>query len=256
MKKLSQLMIMAFSAGLLAFSAGRPARADNLHYTLLPGSTVTPYLGAMPIGPPEPLTGSFDWIRVDTGTTVIGFDATHLDFRSNSFLITLNTTVNDLFTAVFPDSCLTYFGETVDLTGLGAPVGEMLSSDDNGCYSGPPEQPHSLSYPDVSISPVGGGPFVARLSIIAGLDSDGDGVPDDSDQCPNTAAGAVVDAQGCSIDQLVPCAGPVSGGTWKNHGQYVSAVARTAQEFLAAGLITEDEKEAIVEAAAQSNCGF
>ncbi|AFT69751.1 Thrombospondin type 3 repeat family [Alloalcanivorax dieselolei B5] len=31
-------------------------------------------------------------------------------------------------------------------------------------------------------------------------DSDGDGVPDDRDQCPNTPAGAVVDARGCELD--------------------------------------------------------
>ena len=31
-------------------------------------------------------------------------------------------------------------------------------------------------------------------------DSDGDGVPDDKDRCPNTPAGARVDAQGCELD--------------------------------------------------------
>jgi OOP family OmpA-OmpF porin len=31
-------------------------------------------------------------------------------------------------------------------------------------------------------------------------DSDGDGVPDDRDRCPNTAAGARVDANGCELD--------------------------------------------------------
>lgn len=92
-----------------------------------------------------------------------------------------------------------------------------------------------------------------RLTVV--LDSDGDGVPDDMDQCPNTPAGAIVDRHGCSIDQLVPCAGPPSGGPWRNHGRYVSSVAKTAEKFLAAGLITEDQAEAIVEAAAKSNCG-
>jgi OOP family OmpA-OmpF porin len=32
------------------------------------------------------------------------------------------------------------------------------------------------------------------------VDSDGDGVPDGSDQCPNTAAGVMVDSTGCPLD--------------------------------------------------------
>lgn len=86
-------------------------------------------------------------------------------------------------------------------------------------------------------------------------DGDADGVADDQDQCPNTSQGAIVNVQGCSIEQLEPCAGPLSGGAWKNHGQYVSAVAGTAEAFLASGLITEEEKDALVSAAAKSSCG-
>ena len=36
--------------------------------------------------------------------------------------------------------------------------------------------------------------------VAAPLDSDGDGVPDDKDQCPNTPAGVAVDAVGCPLD--------------------------------------------------------
>jgi len=86
-------------------------------------------------------------------------------------------------------------------------------------------------------------------------DSDGDGVADDQDLCPNTPQGSIVDTQGCSIDQLVPCDGPATGGRWKNHGQYVSTVVKTALEFLAAGLMTEAQAEAIVCHAARSTCG-
>jgi len=81
-------------------------------------------------------------------------------------------------------------------------------------------------------------------------DSDLDGVLDEADLCPDTPAGAVVDATGCSIEQLVPCE-----GEWKNHGEYVSAVAQTAIAFAAQGLISEAEIGAIVSAAARSNCG-
>jgi len=101
----------------------------------------------------------------------------------------------------------------------------------------------------------GQGPFNAAFSLSGETDADGDGVGDSLDLCPGTPAGSVVNADGCSIDQLAPCAGPASGGTWKNHGQYVAAVAQAAEDFLAQGLISEDEKDAIVASAAASDCG-
>ncbi len=82
-------------------------------------------------------------------------------------------------------------------------------------------------------------------------DDDGDGTLDADDLCPGTSAGAVVEpASGCSISQLAPCE-----RQWKNHGQYVRAVAQAAELFVELGLITEAEKDAIVSAAAQSDCG-
>jgi hypothetical protein len=90
---------------------------------------------------------------------------------------------------------------------------------------------------------------------IGPVDLDGDGVPDSIDQCPNTPLCSAVNADGCSIDQLAPCAGPASGGTWKNHGQYVSSVARAVDQLLAEGKIDEDQAEAILSAAGQSPCG-
>lgn len=101
----------------------------------------------------------------------------------------------------------------------------------------------------------GQGPFNAAFSLSGETDADGDGVADSLDACPDTVAGAIVDANGCSIEQLAPCSGPASGGTWKNHGQYVSSVGQVAEAFLAVGLITEDQANDIVSQAAQSNCG-
>ncbi len=90
---------------------------------------------------------------------------------------------------------------------------------------------------------------VWRKSFVP-VDADGDGVLDIDDQCPNTPAGQVVNAVGCSISQLVPASWP-----WKNHGEYVSAVAHVAADFVAQGLITGAQKGAIVSAAAQSDIG-
>ena len=60
----------------------------------------------------------------------------------------------------------------------------------------------------------------------------------------------MVNASGCSIDQLCPCE-----HQWRNHGRYVSCVVDAAEDFAAAGLITEEEEDAIVSEAAQSSCG-
>jgi hypothetical protein len=100
------------------------------------------------------------------------------------------------------------------------------------------------------------GPFNAAFSLTGETDADLDGVPDSVDQCADTPAGDVVDATGCSIAQIAPCSGPTTGGTWKNHGQYVSSVAQAAAAFLEQGLIDEAQADAIVAQAAQSNCGF
>jgi hypothetical protein len=99
------------------------------------------------------------------------------------------------------------------------------------------------------------GPFNAAFSLTGETDTDLDGIADSVDQCPDTPAGEIVDADGCSIDQLAPCGGPASGGSWKNHGQYVSTVAHVVNEFLAEGLITEDEADEIMAQAAESRCG-
>lgn len=101
----------------------------------------------------------------------------------------------------------------------------------------------------------GQAPFNAAFTLAGETDADGDGVADSLDLCPETPAGSVVDASGCSIEQLAPCSGPASGGRWRNHGQYVSSVARAAVSFLEQGLISEAQAEAIVGSAARSKCG-
>jgi hypothetical protein len=81
-------------------------------------------------------------------------------------------------------------------------------------------------------------------------DNDGDGVPNDRDQCPNTPTNTVVNEHGCSISQICPCE-----GSWQNHNQYVQCVRDTSLAFVNAGLITTAQREAIVQSAQASNCG-
>jgi len=100
-------------------------------------------------------------------------------------------------------------------------------------------------------------PLAMDNLIVANIDRDGDGVPDAQDLCAATPAGVVVDEHGCSFEQVAPsCAGPATGGAWKNHAEYLSAVTSAANAFLAAGLITEEERDALVLEAARSRCGM
>lgn len=58
------------------------------------------------------------------------------------------------------------------------------------------------------------------------------------------------------VTMVMPqCDGPSPGVPWKNHGAFVSAVVHTAEALLSAGIITEEEKDAIVSEAARSDCG-
>lgn len=100
----------------------------------------------------------------------------------------------------------------------------------------------------------GGDGCSSTCTIEALPDADGDGVLDDADMCPETEEGAVVDEVGCSGAQRVANECPADG-EYKNHGKYVSCVAHAAEALLEDGLITEEEKDAIVSAVAKSDVG-
>ena len=70
------------------------------------------------------------------------------------------------------------------------------------------------------------------------------------DQCPDTLPGEVVNTNGCSIAQLVPCDGP-----WKNHGHYVMRVRLVSTQFVKASLLTRKQQRALIKEAVHSNCG-
>ena len=137
------------------------------------------------------------------------------------------------------------------------------------CMQSPPQEFSNLEQGVINNTTIGGymqvvnAPTVKTNTGIAVFqdikigppDQDFDGVPDALDECPDTPPCTIVDAQGCSIDQLVPCEGPATGGTWRNHGAYVSAVAHVANAFRAQGLITESQRTEIIVQAAQSDCG-
>jgi hypothetical protein len=104
---------------------------------------------------------------------------------------------------------------------------------------------HSLIFPMDNVT----------VTVHPDIDADDDGVPDDQDRCPDTPTGGVVNQHGCSMDQLVPCSGPARGGHWRNHAEYVATVIKVTESFQRAGLITARERNAIIKAAVQSDCG-
>jgi hypothetical protein len=88
------------------------------------------------------------------------------------------------------------------------------------------------------------------IGDVCDADDDNDGVNDGLDSCYDTQSGDVVDQFGCSIAQIYPC-----DNDWRNHGFYVRCVAHASEDFLDAGLITEEEKDQIVSDAGRSDCG-
>jgi hypothetical protein len=88
-------------------------------------------------------------------------------------------------------------------------------------------------------------------------DIDNDGVTNSGDLCAETPLDEIVDpGTGCSITQLCPCVGPRGTNlSWRNHGKYVSCVAKSSESFVELELITEAEKDDSVSSAAQSSCG-
>lgn len=96
---------------------------------------------------------------------------------------------------------------------------------------------------------------VLLLSVTMIVDTDADGVSDTLDFCPGTAMGANVYQNGCSGEQIVDLNCPCEN-EWKNHGEYVSCVAQTAEgDKVVASLITQAEKDDIVSARAKRGCG-
>lgn len=94
------------------------------------------------------------------------------------------------------------------------------------------------------------------------VDTDGDGIPDDDDACPDSdlSPTVVIDgcdsgvdntlgADGCTISDLVgECADGVS-----NHGQFVRCVSQLTNDLKKAGVITGGDKGAIMSCAAQAD---
>jgi len=88
-------------------------------------------------------------------------------------------------------------------------------------------------------------------------DRDHDGILDAEEPCIclQTPSNQVVTSQGCSIDQVCPCAAPLGREQWKNHAEYVQCVNGAADELVADGVLTKNQRKEIVRRAERSACG-
>jgi len=96
--------------------------------------------------------------------------------------------------------------------------------------------------------------FLNIAGWLSPADGDADGITNDLDLCPATPAGQRVDVNGCSYPERQAEACPVDG-VYKNHGTYVCCVSHAANQAVADGLITKQEKSAAVSDAARSDIG-
>jgi len=87
------------------------------------------------------------------------------------------------------------------------------------------------------------------------LDGDGDGVADSDDQCPETASGDLVDAQGCGLSDACPCEGTVDLEPWGSHTTYVLCVKAAGKTMVRSRTHTRREVRRAVRLAKRSTCG-
>lgn len=85
-------------------------------------------------------------------------------------------------------------------------------------------------------------------------DADGDGVGDVCDLCDGPSAG-LVNASGCTIEQLCPCHETRDGGVWESRAEYLRCVAREARVLRREGQLGTSDAWRLVREASRSGCG-
>lgn len=85
-------------------------------------------------------------------------------------------------------------------------------------------------------------------------DSDHDGVGDVCDLCDGPSAG-LVNAGGCTIEQLCPCYERSDGAPWESRAEYLRCVAREARVLRREGQLGTSDAWRLVRDASRSACG-
>lgn len=132
-------------------------RAQTYQYMLEPGSTITPSFYANPVGPTEPLTGTFSWtfVQYDAYWSTVNFSTTALNFHSPSFTLTLASGASGGTSTAGPWAA---FEANVNATG--APLSSSLHfvpwPANDGSFEGDPFMPSRLIFPHLRLDPAVG----------------------------------------------------------------------------------------------------
>jgi len=247
---------------------GNAAFAGSQHYVLNSGSKITAVCNGCVAPPtrPEKLSGGFDVTGLPVESTGVVVAVTNVQLSSQSFAITGNGFLQRLGdgrqamvidVSINGEKALLSSGRrqhseaggiTMILSsGRSAPqtyvlivsataVGEQLPDADGDGIPDTRDNCPVVANPDQA-------------------DTDGDGVGDACDQCPGTPAGSLINAGGCSIDQLCPCSGPVPDAEWQSQEQYLRCVAGATRVLRREGRLSRTQSLGILREASHSGCG-
>lgn len=260
-------MLLATGAAILS---GTAAPAQTIEYLLRPASYIRPLCDPCPDGSPqtaEELHGRFELTvlaipQAHAIEAVTGVDWQSANFRvkGNGFLERLGRQRTSMVIDAVVNDRPVLLTSTSHPTDANGNVRLLLSS--------PPNSPIPIEIELVAFANATDGPDADGDGIPDALDlcprhpdagqrdSDLDGIGDACDTCPDTVLGAPVLSNGCSVEQICPCAGPRPGELWADQRSYVTCVARVLKILVGAGEITRDQARQISQAAVRSGCGL
>jgi hypothetical protein len=258
---------LAVIAALLVV-APRAAQAGEVHYVLTAESRLTVLCENCDpnSATAEPLGGSFDVTEmpVSSDFTVAALTSLHL-YTDNSVL-----TGSGFLQHLGPDR----MAMVIDARLNGASL--LLTSGRR--------QPSTANEIHMQLTSPSGPGSAVRVTIVAQplatntADADGDGIADDSDNCPQTPnptqadsdgdgvgdacdvcagtpAGDTVLADGCSLAQKCPCDGPSEDRQWDSQRDYVQCVARQLKVLRRQRHLDKSELRLLLQDAVHSGCG-
>jgi hypothetical protein len=124
---------------------------------LEPGSTITPSYFDTPIGPSEPLTGTFSWtfVAYDAYWSTVNFNTTALNFHSASYNLTLASPDSDGTSTAGPWAV---FEANVNATGaqLSSALKFVPWPANDGTFEGDPFMPSRLIFLHERLDPAPG----------------------------------------------------------------------------------------------------